>query len=215
MEDAMRTFVVVAALAVAACTPPAEQSADQPAGQSTDAVGPTKSADQPAGQSTDAVAPNNCNATAPSTWPAGSETITIEGSSVGADCASAEATITLRRADGGGGAMYSQVFAANQIRVLAGANTVADMERRLQEWVSPSAALDSTGDLPEWTANAAIPGESESPFRPYGGMDRAAYAALRAADAPMFCFVQGMESQACFWLDAGALRRIGEKQIPG
>ncbi len=208
----MRTFVVVAALAVAACTPPAEQSADQPAGQSTDAAGPNKSADQPAGQSTNAAAPDNCNANAPSTWAAGSETITVEASSAGADCASAEASITLRRGDGG--AMYSQVFPANQIRVLAGADSVADMERRLQEWVSPSAALDSTGDLPEWAANAAIPGESESPFHPYGGMDRAAYTALRAADAPMFCFVQGMESQACFWLDAGALRRIGEQQIP-
>ena len=211
----MRTLVVVAALAVAACTPPAEKSADQPAGQSTDAIRPNRSADQPAGQATDAAAPNNCNATAPSTWAAGGETITVEASSVGADCANAEATITLRRADGGGGVMYSQVFPANQIRVLAGANTVADMERRLQEWVSPSTALDSTGDLPEWAANAAIPGESESPFHPYGGMDRAAYDALRAADAPMFCFVQGMERQACFWLDAGAFRRIGEKQISG
>ena len=208
----MRTFVVVAALAVAACTPPAEQSADQPAGQATDAAGPNKSADQPAGQSTSAAVPENCDATAPSTWTAGSETITVEASSAGADCASAEASITLRRGDGG--AMYSQVFPANQIRVLTGADSVADMERRLQDWVSPSAALDSTGDLPEWGANAAIPGESEAPFHPYGGMDRAAFTALRAADAPMFCFVQGMQSQACFWLDAGALRRIGEQQIP-
>ena len=210
----MRAFVVVAALMVAACSPPAQQSADQPAGQSTNAPEPNKSADQPAGQSANAAAPSNCNATAPSTWTAGSETITIEGSSAGADCAGAEATITLRRADGGGGAMYAQVFTANSIRVLAGANTVEDMERRLQEWVSPSAALDSTGDLPEWAANAAIPGESASPFRPYG-MDRAAYDALRAADVPMFCFVQNMDSQACFWLDAGAFRRIGEQQIPG
>jgi len=193
----VRTFVVAAALVIAACTPPPVE----------------KSADQPAGQSTDAAGPNNCDAIAPSTWAAGSETITVEASSAGADCASAEATITLRRADGG--TMYSQVFPASQIRGLAGADSVVDMERRLQEWVSPSAALDSTGDLPEWAANAAIPGESVSPFRPYGGMDRAAYAALRAADTPMFCFVQGMESQACFWLDAGALRRIGEQQIPG
>jgi hypothetical protein len=121
----MRTFVVIAALAVAACTQPAEQSADQPAGQSTDAVASNKSADQSAGQSTNAAAPDNCNATAPSTWVAGSETITVEASSAGADCASAEASITLRRGDGG--AMYSQVFPANQIRALAGADTVADL----------------------------------------------------------------------------------------
>ena len=89
------------------------------------------------------------------------------------------------------------------------------MQRRLQEWVSPpGAAPDSTGDLPEWAANADYPGNSEFPFRPYG-LERADYAALRARDAPMFCFVQGMESQACFWLDQGALRRIGEQQFPG
>jgi len=197
MEGAMRSFVVVAALAVVACTPPAEKSADQPAGQSTAAAGP-----------------NDCDATASSPWTAGSETITVEASSSGADCASAEARITFRRADGG--TMYEQAFPASQIMTLAGADSVADMERRLNEWVSPpGTAPDSTSDLPEWAANADNPGESASPFRPYGGMDRAAYAALRARDTPMFCFVQGMESRACFWLDAGALRRIGEQQIPG
>lgn len=211
----MRAFVILAALTVAACSPPAQQSADPPTGQSTGAAGANTNAGQSAGQAADAAAPANCNATAPSTWAAGSETITVEASSTGADCAGAEASITLRRADGGGGAMYAQTFPANQIRTLAGAESVADMERRLQEWVSPNAALNSTGDLPEWAANAATPGEGASPFNPYGGMDRAAYAALRAADAPMFCFVQSMASQACFWLDAGALRRIGEQQIAG
>ena len=111
--------------------------------------------------------------------------------------------------------MYGQAFPASQIRTLAGADSVADMQQRLQDWVSPSETLNSTGDLPEWAANAENPGASTAPFRPYGGTDRAAYAALRAADAPMFCFVQSMESQACFWLDAGAFRRIGEQQLPG
>lgn len=189
----MRTFVIVMAFAVAACTPAAEM-ADQPGSASADA--------------------SNCDATASSAWSAGNETITVEASTTGADCASAEATITMRRADGG--ALYSQTFSANQIMVLAGAESAADMERRLQEWVSPpGAAPDSTGDLPEWAADAANPGETEFPFHPYGGMDRAAYAALRAANAPMFCFVQGMESQACFYMDAGAFRRIGDQQFPG
>lgn len=193
----MRTIAFVAALAVASCTPPAEKNADQPAGQSIDAAGP-----------------NNCVATASAPWAAGGETLTVDASSTGADCASAEARITFRRADGG--TMYEQAFPASQIMTLAGADSVADMQRRLNEWVSPpGAAPDSTGDLPEWAADAENPGGSEFPFRPYGGMDRAAYAALRARDAPMFCFVQGMESQACFWLDAGAFRRIGEQQIPG
>jgi hypothetical protein len=188
MEGVMRAIVIAAALA-AACTPAAEKTAEQ----STDA---------------------GCNATASAPWAAGDETITVEATSAGADCASAEATIKLRRADGG--ELYAQTFPASQVMTLAGAESAPDMERRLREWVSPpNAAPDSTGDLPEWAANETNPGESDFPFHPYGGMDRAAYESLRAADEPMFCFVQGMESQSCFWLDAGALRRIGEQQFPG
>lgn len=194
----MRILVVAAVLAVSACSP-----------------APEKSADASGDKSTEAAAPSNCNASASSSWAAGGdETLTVEGTTTGADCAGAEARFTLRRP--GGSALYEQAFPANQIMVLAGATSVADMKSRLQAWVGGGgAALDNTSDLPEWAAGAANPGASEFPFHPYGGMDRAAYETLRAANAPMLCFVQGMESQACFWLDAGALRRIGEQQIPG
>jgi predicted small secreted protein len=196
-EELMRVLLMAAALTLAACNPSTGGDAQAPGAATTEADGA-----------------NGCAATESAPWNAGSETLTVEAVSAGADCANAEATITLRRAEGA--AMYSQTLPASQIMTLAGAESAADMQRRLQEWVSPpGAAMDSTGDLPEWTANAANPGESESVFHPYGGMDRAAYAALRAADAPMFCFVQGMESQACFYLDSGALRRIGEQQFPG
>jgi hypothetical protein len=196
----MRVLSMAAALALAACSPSGcsdNAKQDAPDGEAAQADGA------------------GCAATASAPWAAGGETLTIEASTTGADCASAEARIALRRADGG--EMYGQAFPADQISVLAGADSVADMQRRLQEWVSPpGAAPDSTGDLPEWAANAEHPGTSEAPFRPYGGMDRAAYAALRTDDAPMFCFVQGMESSACFWLDqGGAFRRIGEQQLPG
>jgi hypothetical protein len=196
----MRVLMMAAALALAACSP---------SGCSNNAT-----QDEPNAETTQVDAANGCAATASAPWVAGAETLTVEGSTTGADCASAEARMALRRADGG--EMYGQVFPASSIMTLAGAESVADMERRLHEWVSPpGAALDSTGDLPEWEANAELPGNSEFPFRPYGGTDRAAYEALRATDAPMFCFVQGMETQACFWLDQGALRRIGEQQFPG
>lgn len=195
----MRVLLMAAALALAACSP---------SGCSNNAK-----QDEPNTETAQADSANGCAATASAPWVAGGETLTVEASTTGADCASAEARMTLRRADGG--EMYGQAFPASQVMTLAGATSLEDMQRRLQEWVSPpGAAQDSTADLPEWAANADYPGNSEFPFRPYG-LERADYAALRARDAPMFCFVQGMESQACFWLDQGALRRIGEQQFPG
>lgn len=193
----MRTLTMLAALAIAACTPPAQQPTEQAANQSA---------------ATEAA--NNCQAAASAPWTAGGQIVTVEASTTGDDCAGAQATITFRNEEGA--SLYGEAFPANQVMVLAGAESVADMERRLNEWVAPAgAAPDSTNDLPVWAANAAEPGESEFPFHPAGGMDRATYDALRSADAPMFCFVQGMESQACFTLDAGALRKIGVQQFPG
>jgi hypothetical protein len=192
--------MIAAALALAACSP---SSCTNNAKQ-----------DEPSEETTQTDAANGCAATASAPWAAGAETLTVEGSTTGADCASAEARLALRRGDGGG-ETYAQVFSASSIFTLAGASSAEDMQRRLQEWVNGAGpVLDSTGDLPEWEENAELPGNSEFPFRPYG-IDRAAYAALRATDVPMFCFVQGMETQACFWLDQGALRRIGEQSFPG
>ncbi len=193
----MRVVVLAAVLALAACNPSTQGNAEAP--------GAERAAADSAG---------GCAATASAPWDAGSETLTVEASATGADCASAEATIAVRR--GQGPALHAQSFPVSQIMTLAGAESAADMQRRLQEWVSPAgAAMDSTGDLPEWAANAPNPGETEFPFHPDDGVDRAAYAAVRAADAPMFCFVQGLESEACFYLEAGALRRIGAQQFPG
>jgi hypothetical protein len=189
----MRSFVLAAALALAACSP----------------TGCTPAAEKTADQSADDAA-NGCAVSASAPWTAGGETITIEGATTGADCASAEASIAFRRGDAE--PFYQENFSASQVMTLAGANSAADMQQRLQEWVTPGPP-DSTGDLPEWPANADGP-SGEFPFHPYN-MDRATYEAHRAADTPMFCFVRGMESQACFTLDNGAWRHLGLQQFPG
>mgnify|MGYP003508505495 CR=1 FL=1 len=54
----MRILVIAAVLAVSACSP-----------------APEKSADESADKSTEAAAPNNCNASASSSWAAGGETL--------------------------------------------------------------------------------------------------------------------------------------------
>jgi hypothetical protein len=182
----MRLLVVAAtALALVACN---QQAEDQPA---------------------ETIAENGCPATASGTW----EGMQVEASASGADCAQAQATITIRN---GANTLWSEAYPANQVMVLAGAESVEDMQRRLNEWVNPpGAARNSTGDLPVWAADAAHPMSGEFPFYAEEGVDRPRYEALRGADAPMFCYVQGMESEACLALENGRLMKIGVQSFPG
>jgi hypothetical protein len=185
----MRLLVIAAsALALVACNP---QTAEPPA--------------EPAVVAAD----NNCLATASGAW----QSMQIEAVATGATCAEAEVTLTIRN---GSETAWSDVHTASQVMVLAGAESVEDMQRRLNEWVNPpGAGRDSTGDLPVWTAGAAQPMSGEFPFYAEEGMTRAAYETLRGRDAPMFCFVQGMESEACLTLENGRVTKIGVQSFPG
>lgn len=193
----MRILSVAAALALAACGPKEEARDPGPASASMQAPH------------------NNCPATAAATWTAdGGVAFTIEASAVGATCADASATITFK--NDAHDTAFTETYPASQVMTLAGAESAEDMQRRLGEWIMPGgAAADSTGDLPQWAAGAQSPSDGEFPFYPDEGMDRSAYEALRARDIAMFCYVQGMESQACFAMQGGALRKIGVQTFPG
>lgn len=154
-------------------------------------------------------AENGCPANASGAW----ENFQVEASANGADCATAEATITIRDGDT---ELWSQTYPVSQVMVLAGPESVDDMQRRLNEWVNPpGAARNSTGDLPIWTTNAENPMSGEFPFYAEEGVDRAAYEAIRGRDTPMFCYVQGMESEACLALENGRVTMIGVQSFPG
>jgi hypothetical protein len=160
-------------------------------------------------QAEEAAAENGCPANASGTW----ETLQIEASVNGVDCAQGQASITIRNGDE---TLWSEIYPVDQVMVLAGPESVEDMQRRLNEWVNPpGAARNSTGDLPVWAAGAQSPMSGEFPFYPEEGVDRATYETLRGADAPMFCYVQGMESEACLALEDGRLTKIGVQSFPG
>jgi len=193
----MRTLIVgLSALLLAACT-----QASNPADQAdrSDTVA----------QIADPGAENNCPATASGAW----EGMQVEASASGADCATAHAVITIRH---GAQTLWTETYLANQVMVFAGAESVEDMQRRLNEWVNPpGAARNSTGDLPVWAPGATHPMSGEFPFYAEEGVDRAAYETLRGRDAPMFCYIQGMESEACLALENGRLIKIGVQSFPG
>ncbi|MGE0045982.1 MAG: hypothetical protein AB7T08_09495, partial [Hyphomonadaceae bacterium] len=160
-------------------------------------------------------AASGCAAEAQVAWaPAGGERFTIEANSTGADCANAVATLTIRGADGA--VDWTESRPTHQVMTLAGAADATAMQTALSEWIDPTVGnMHTTNALPAWAANAETPMQGEFAFYPEEGLARAEYEALRARNAPLYCFVQGMESLACLALEDGRLEKIGVQTFPG
>jgi len=209
----MRTIVIAAtlALSLAACGPKAEPKAEET---------PATSA-MPAPASDVAALPDPtgaCAATATHTWtPKGATAgYTITGAAAGPTCNTGAAVITVRNAAGkvllsqGGydvGVMSNTVFSM--------AVSPDSLKAAVADWVSSVHADDATGQLPEWKTGADLPTSGEFPFYPEEGMTQAQYAALRTANKPMFCHVQGGESLACYAVDGDVLTKVGLQSFPG
>ena len=75
----------------------------------------------------------------------------------------------------------------------------------------------STADLPAWAEGAEYPVLGDFAFYPEEGIDRATYTKVRDSKAPIFCYVQGMESMACVVKDAenGGFFKLGVQTFPG
>lgn len=155
-----------------------------------------------------------CDARATQNWSAGGATYSVEAMAAGPDCQRAVATIVIR--DGSGVPLYAEAHMAHDIMVLAPARDEAGMRTALQEWVTyDSHTMATTGALPEWPAHADGPQNGEFPFYPSESMVRDEYVALRQRNAPLFCYVQGMESMACLALEDGQFTKIGVQTFPG
>ncbi|MDZ4775643.1 MAG: hypothetical protein SGJ23_02540 [Alphaproteobacteria bacterium] len=213
----MRNFMIVGALAsalalaLAACGPKAETKPEEAPAAST---APASSS----GVAALADPKGACAATATHTWtPKGATSgYTITGAAAGPTCNTGEAVITVRDAAGrvllsnGGydvGVMSNTVFST--------AVSPESLKAAVADWVSSVHEEDATGQLPEWKAGAAQPTAGEFPFYPEEGMTQAQYAAIRAANKPMFCHVQGGESLACYAVDGDTLTKVGLQSFPG
>ena len=191
----MRAWIASAALVLMACSPPA---ADTSAGSA----------------STSQTAVNGCAASANGPWQGGRDVFVVEASTEGADCANANATIVVK--DTQGRELIHETYPAAHVMVLAQAHDVAAMNAALAQWVVwDNHTMSSTSALPEWPRGATGPQNGEFPFTPEEGMTRDAYNTLRTHNAPLFCYVQGMESQACYAWENGAFTKAGVQQFPG
>jgi len=209
----MRNILIAAtlALSLAACGPKAEPKVEETpaASTSTTTVSAIAALPDPTGA---------CAATATHTWtPQGATAgYTITGAAAGPTCNTGEAVITVRNAAGkvllsqGGhdvGVMSNTVFSM--------AVSPESLKAAVADWVSSAHADDATGQLPEWKPGDAQPTSGEFPFYPEEGMTQAQYGAIRAANKPMFCHVQGGESMACYAVDGDVLTKVGLQSFPG
>lgn len=161
-----------------------------------------------------AAAPD-CSVSAASTWTAkpGSR-FPVEAYSHGAECAQAVVEIIVR--EGGGRALWTDSAPAENVMIFGGIKTRAKMARALKEWISGEQMFKSSADLPPWKTGAGQPATGEFPFYPEAGVDRAHYEQVRAAKLPVFCYVQGMESEACIVLhEDGRMEKLGAQSFPG
>ncbi len=154
-----------------------------------------------------------CNARGVGAWTVGEENFSVEAGSVGPDCARAVATLVIRNASGE--AIWADARISSDIMTLAAARDIAAMNAALAEWTTNSSTMQSTSALPEWPANATGPESGEFPFYPTEGYTRESYSAMRAANDPMFCYVQGMESLSCVIYGDGGVEQIGLQTFPG
>jgi hypothetical protein len=112
--------------------------------------------------------------------------------------------------------VYADAHLAGDIMMLAPAHDTAAMQTALQEWVTfDNHTMASTSALPDWPANATGPQNGEFPFYPEQAYDRDSYMRVRASGLPLFCYVQGMESQACLALADGEFSKVGVQSFPG
>ncbi len=162
-------------------------------------------------------AASSCTVRAAQIWAASpGQKLTVEALADGPSCAQAVVTLVIRNSKGealwfeASDTRYILTFTEGQI-----ANIKA-MTAMLVHWIEGDDRLRSTDTLPEWKKGADAPSSGEFPFYVHDGITQQSYNVLRAAKHPMFCYVAGMESEACLVLTPdGTITAIGSQSFPG
>lgn len=160
-----------------------------------------------------ALASSPCNARASQVW---TQKLTVEALADGPSCAQAVVVLVIRNSKGDAlwiaSSKTSDIFTFTQAPP---ANATA-MTASLKQWITRDDRLQQTGALPEWKNGADGPEAGEFPFYTNEGVTRADYTQTRKANLPMFCYVAGMESEACLVLTKdGTIIKIGSQSFPG
>lgn len=177
-----RISVAAFALALAACSPPAQQADNAP---ETPAAEP-------------AAAPA-CVVEAPAReLQLGGQTYKAEARAEGDTCDTARAELRLRAPNNN--VIFETAYPTNQVPLAFNATNSGEarLATELEGWTLNPPDHPTADTLPAWPAGA------EKPPHFTATVAREAYEAARDARRPLFCFADGNESNACVAVDTGA-----------
>lgn len=166
-------------------------------------------------------AANRCNDRASLPWKAGNQTLTLEAISNGPECGKAIVVLVVRNANGE--PLWTFVSRAADVAMFAPDHTAngKNMTGALKKWlaVGLNSNRKDMGTLPDWKQGADGPAEdppSEFSFTVSANLDHKTYVGWRKAKRPLFCFVQGMESENCITVSPeGTIVDVGIQSFPG
>jgi hypothetical protein len=162
-----------------------------------------------------------CNASARAPWRAARELgYQLEAFAVGSSCRSAVVVLAVTDK---GKTIWATSRIADQVAMFSGSLLPKDtaMKKALAEWLDTGlkASPANTGALPDWPQGASEPKRPEGEefgFFIASDVSRESYLEWRRKKLPIFCFVQGMESESCIIVgDSGDIFEIGGMTFPG
>ena len=169
-----------------------------------------------------AYASATCNVAVSKPW--AKTSVHIEAFSNGPDCARAVVALVVR--DAKGMALYHFMAKAEDVGIFtslapAPVTNVPKMRAALNDWLlaAGNSKQDRLGSFPKWKVGADGPATmppAEFPFTVNSGVSREDYSKWQKDNLPVFCFVQGIESQNCLILTRdGVVKEVGIQSFPG
>lgn len=142
--------------------------------------------------------PPTCTLTAVAPWPAAGEGYRAQAMTEGDDCQTASLTLALVSPHGR--ALWEREYGGiSAVRRFYGVPGPAEMQIELESWIAPADGKPAvTTALPDWATGSAAP----LGFEPAEGLTAEAWANLREAARPVFCFDEDPGYQTCLVLDA-------------
>ena len=144
----------------------------------------------------------SCTASASRSWVSG---LTIDAFAQGPTCAQAVGVISIRKKSGEAVWVQSYITANVMNFTQPAATNSKILTATLKDWISGNGFMKSADKLVEG---------GEFPFTKND--DAQSFAKFRKSKAPLFCYIQGMESGNCLTVDKdGAVVELGVQSFPG